>query len=84
MICFGTDLRFQENYLTAINLDWLISTYNECNKKDKFFNTFFDKLAGNEKLRKQIIAGKTEKEIKETWKNNLIVFKKIRRKYLIY
>ena len=84
MLCFGTDLRFQENYLTAINLNWLIATYNECDKKEKFFNTFFDKLAGNDKLRLLIIDGKTAKEIKATWENDLTNFKKIRKKYLIY
>ncbi|HIG32698.1 MAG TPA: DUF1343 domain-containing protein [Flavobacteriales bacterium] len=84
MLCFGTDLRFQENYLTAINLNWLIATYNECEKKDKFFNSFFDKLAGNDKLRLLIIDGKTAKEIKATWENDLTNFKKIRKKYLIY
>ena len=84
MLCFGTDLRFQENYLTEINLNWLIASYNECHEKDKFFNAFFDKLAGNDKLRKQIIAGETEKEIKETWESDLTNFKRIRKKYLIY
>jgi len=84
MLCFGTDLRFQDNYLTAINLNWLITTYNECNEKDKFFNTFFDKLAGNDKLRLLIIDGKTAKEIKATWGDGLTNFKKIRQKYLIY
>ncbi len=84
LLCFGTDLRFQENYLTSINLNWLIATYNECDKKDQFFNTFFDKLAGTDKLRLLIIDGKTEKEIKETWEKDLTVFKKISEKYLIY
>ena len=83
-VCFGTDLRLQENYLTAINLNWLIATYNECDKKDKFFNAFFDKLAGNDKLRLLIIDGETAKEIKATWENDLTNFKKIRKKYLIY
>jgi uncharacterized protein YbbC (DUF1343 family) len=84
MLCFGTDLRFQENYLTAINLNWLIATYNECNEKDKFFNTFFDKLAGNDKLRLQIIEEKSSREIKESWEEGLRKFKIIRKKYLIY
>ncbi len=83
-ICFGTDLRFQEDYMTAINLNWLIHCYNNSPNKEKFFNTFFDKLAGNDKLRKQIIAGRTEKKIKESWKEGLEEFKKIRGKYLMY
>ncbi|SVE18950.1 uncharacterized protein METZ01_LOCUS471804, partial [marine metagenome] len=44
--CFGTDLRFQGNYLTAINLNWLIKSYNNCSNKEEFFNNFFDKLVG--------------------------------------
>ena len=83
-VCFGTDLRFQENYLTTINLDWIIDAYKQCNEKEKFFNNFFDKLAGTDKLRKQIISGKTAAAIKESWKEGLEEFKKIRGKYLMY
>ena len=82
--CFGADLRFQDNYLTTINLNWIIETYKQCLKKEEFFNNFFDKLAGNDKLKKQIIAGKTAKEIKRSWKEGLEEFKKIREKYLLY
>ncbi len=82
--CFGTDLRFQENYLTAINLNWIIEAYKQCDEKENFFNNFFDKLAGTDKLRKQIIAEKTQKEIKESWQEGLEEFKEIRGKHLIY
>jgi len=82
--CFGTDLRFQDNYLTTINLNWIIETYKQCSEKEKFFNNFFNTLAGNDKLKKQIIAGKTAREIKASWQEGLEEFKKIRKKYLIY
>ena len=82
--CFGTDLRFQDNYLTAINLNWIIEAYKQCPEKEKFFNSFFDKLAGTDKLRLQIIKGKTTKDIKESWKVELDQFKEIRQKYLLY
>ena len=82
--CYGTDLRFQDNYLEEINLNWLIESYNNCPEKEKFFNSFFDKLAGTDKLRLQIIEAKTAKEIKESWQENLNEFKKIRNKYLLY
>ena len=82
--CYGTDLRFQDNYLEEINLNWLIESYNNCPEKEKFFNSFFDKLAGTDKLRLQIIEAKTVKEIKESWQENLNEFKKIRNKYLLY
>jgi uncharacterized protein YbbC (DUF1343 family) len=82
--CYGTDLRIQEDYLTGINLNWLIESYNNCPKKEKFFNNFFDKLTGSDKLRLQIISGEDAKEIKLSWGENLSNFKKIRKQYLIY
>jgi uncharacterized protein YbbC (DUF1343 family) len=84
IVCFGTDLRFQDNYLTTINLKWIIEAYRQCFEKEKFFNNFFDKLAGTDKLKKQIIAGKTAKEIKASWEEGLSSFKKLREHYLIY
>ena len=81
---YGIDLRFQEDYLSSINLNWLIESYNKCPEKDGFFNKFFDKLAGTDKLRLQIIDGKTSQEIKESWKVGLDEFREIRKKYLIY
>ena len=82
--CFGTDLRFQDNYLTSINLNWIINSYNNYPDKEKFFTNFFDKLAGTDKLRLQIIEGKTSKEIKESWKEDLDKFKIVRKKYILY
>tara|TARA_X000000368_G_C23054050_1_gene722965 strand:+ start:1710 stop:2855 length:1146 start_codon:yes stop_codon:yes gene_type:complete len=82
--CFGTDLRLQDNYLTSINLNWIIDTYNKSPDKEKFFNSFFDKLAGTDKLRLQIIKGNTSKEIKKSWSESLSNFKKLKENYLIY
>ena len=82
--CFGTDLRFQDNYLTEINLNWLIECYKNCPEKENFFNSFFDKLAGTNKLKMQVISGKTPKEIRRSWKRELEKFKRTRIKYLIY
>mgnify|MGYP001385590462 CR=1 FL=1 len=82
--CYGFDLRFQDNYFTAINLDWIIYCYNNSDNKEKFFNNFFDKLAGTDKLRLQIIEGKNSKEIKASWQSDLVEFRKTREKYLLY
>ncbi len=84
IICYGTDLRFQDDYLKSINLKWLIESYQACPEKDNFFNNFFDKLSGTDQLRKQITSGKTEQEIKESWEKDLETFKEIRKKYLLY
>ena len=82
--CFGKDLRFQKNILNSLNIDWLIECYNESPNKEEFFTLNFDKLAGTDKLRKQIIAGLTSKDIKKSWQEGLTNFKDIREKYLIY
>ncbi len=84
LICYGTDLRYQDDYLEEINLKWIINAYEKCNDKNNFFNDFFDVLAGTSNLRKQIILGKNEEEIKRTWANDLVIFNKTRKKYLIY
>ncbi len=86
-ICYGVDLR--DTYIDlnrGINLSYLIDAYNNYPYKDRFFlkNGFFDRLAGSDRLRKQIIAGITPKEIKKSWQKGLNEFKKIRENYLIY
>lgn len=88
-ICYGWDLRMsaesaEQKINKQIDLNLLINTYNEYPNKDKFFTSFFDKLAGTDKLRKQIIDAKSEQEIRASWKNDLDKFKIIRKKYLIY
>ena len=70
----------------AIDLSYLITFYEGFDKKESFFlkNLFFDKLAGGPDLRQQIIAGKSETEIRESWQSGLEQFKTIRSKYLLY
>ena len=46
--------------------------------------SFFNKLAGNNELWKQIKAGKSEDEIRASWQPGLDAFKVIRKKYLLY
>ena len=82
--CCGIDLRNPINYYKKINLSWIIFAYNHSSDQINFFNSFFDKLAGNEKLRKQIIEGKNENQIRNSWQQDLKKFKKLRKKYLIY
>tara|TARA_B100000886_G_scaffold8987_1_gene5778 strand:- start:1248 stop:2411 length:1164 start_codon:yes stop_codon:yes gene_type:complete len=82
-VCKGENLA-NYPYINHINLGWLISSFNQTENKEIFFNSFFDKLAGNDKLRNQIEIGLNEDKIKNSWKNELENFKKIRMKYLIY
>jgi len=86
--CRGFDLGgFGENFVRdtkMIYLYWVISMYAESENKADFFTPFFDKLAGTDQLKKQIIAGKTEEEIRKSWQPGLDNFKVIRKKYLLY
>jgi uncharacterized protein YbbC (DUF1343 family) len=70
--------------LNKINLEWLIDAYNANGKKKDFFNSFFVKLAGTDKLQKQIEQGLSAEEIRDSWKDGLANFQKIREKYLLY
>lgn len=93
--CYGLDLR---NYDTSIirkekklKLEWLIELYKASPNKADFFNfklsnqmNNFDKLAGVSTLRQQIVAGKSEKEIRASWEPGLSRYKTMRKKYLLY
>lgn len=81
--CHGKDLR-NEDYLSEINISWVIEAYNAYPNKKKFFNNFFKKLAGTETLQQQIIEGKSANQIKESWQNGLKKFRITREKYLLY
>ena len=86
-LCYGEDLR-ETPYQNEINLTWLIKAY-KANTKEVFWTKngtklWIDQLAGTDELRKQIEAGWTAEQIKETWQEDLINFKNIRSNYLIY
>jgi uncharacterized protein YbbC (DUF1343 family) len=94
-ICFGLDL---QNYNTdslrskkQINLQWLFECYRAYPQKEIFFDASrnkqignFDKLAGTTLLRKQIIAGVSEQDIRKSWEPALSRYKTKRKKYLLY
>lgn len=85
-LCYGIDLRDIDAENEKFTLKYLIDFYNKADFKDEFFARpeFFDKLAGTDELRKQIIAGKTEDEIRASWKEELDAYKEMRKKYLLY
>jgi uncharacterized protein YbbC (DUF1343 family) len=86
--CYGIDLKnYNTNAIWAsgkINLTWLIELYKTFPDKGHFFNSYFSKLAGTDKLRKQIEAGKSEQEIRASWEPELRKYKTSRKKYLLY
>jgi uncharacterized protein YbbC (DUF1343 family) len=92
---YGLDLR---NYdvkelrrSNKLNLKWMMELYRAYPEKEKFFDKGFskqindiDKLAGTREFKQQIIAGKTEEEIRKSWEPGLSNYKKMRQKYLLY
>ncbi|NUM31945.1 MAG: DUF1343 domain-containing protein [Bacteroidetes bacterium] len=66
-------------------IDWLILFYKNKKADTKFFiESSFDRLAGSDALRKQIIEGKSSDDIRKSWQEDLKKYEKIRSKYLLY
>jgi uncharacterized protein YbbC (DUF1343 family) len=83
-LCKGFLLSDDAKNIDKINLNWLIEFYKTSNDTAHFFNPFFDKLAGSNVLRKQIVSGLTGEEIEKTWQVDLKKFKSTRKKYVLY
>ena len=86
--CFGVNLHYYNyHYLIdepQLRLEWLIEAYNRFAEKDKFFNNFFDKLSGAERIRRMVEQGLTADEIRASWLDEVNTFKVSRKKYLLY
>jgi uncharacterized protein YbbC (DUF1343 family) len=94
-VCYGLDLR---NYdveklrkSKQINLQWVIELYKASPNKEQFFDSKLSKemglveyRVGSGDFRQQIIEGKSEKEIRDSWEPALSQYKKMRKKYLLY
>ncbi len=68
------------------NLSYLWQAYNELKGKVEVIDRpdFFDKLAGSDRLRKQLAAGTPEADIRASWAADLEKFRAVREKYLLY
>jgi len=87
-LCIGQSLQGFAEHVTQterkLYLSWLINLYDHFEDRGEFFTPYFEKLAGTDNLRKQIENGLAEEEIRLTWQEDIEVFKKIRKKYLLY
>lgn len=81
--CYGLNLTDPAD-AQPFTLAYLLEMYQHSTQKDKFFNNFFEKLAGTTALRDQIKAGKTEAEIRASWEPALTNYKNMRERYLLY
>lgn len=87
-ICHGEDLR-QVEAPKGFSLHYVFRYYNLLKKEMPqlpFFKRpqWFDLLMGTDQVRKDILNGKTEADIRKTWQPELAKYRKIRAKYLIY
>lgn len=94
-VCYGLDLRTYDVELLRkskqINIQWIMELYKNHPEKEKFFDSKLSRqmntielLIGTDQFRKQIIEGKSEKEIRASWEPGLSDYKKMREKYLLY
>lgn len=86
-LCFGKDLRQFPEIKGKLDLSFVLDAYQNFDKKTQDFflkNLWFDTLAGTDELRKQVISGTPETEIRKSWQKDLENFEKIRRKYILY
>jgi uncharacterized protein YbbC (DUF1343 family) len=86
--CLGANLDVVADHYARnghhFSLEWLIRMHNFFRDSTDFFNPYFDKLAGTDQLRKDLVNGKPESEIRGSWKKGLDAFMLIRKKYLLY
>jgi uncharacterized protein YbbC (DUF1343 family) len=88
--CFGHDFRKETEYYykdqSKLDLSYLLQYYKYLHEDEAFFleNLFFDKLAGSDLLRQQIIEGMEEESIRESWSKDIQDFLEIRKQYLLY
>jgi uncharacterized protein YbbC (DUF1343 family) len=88
--CYGwslTGLKIETLQQTrTLGLEYLLNAYRNFGNKPNFFlkTNFFELLAGNTELRKQIEKGFTEAEIRKTWAKDLEKYHQLRQKYLLY
>lgn len=94
-VCYGLDLRnYDVNKLRKskkLNIKWMMELYQAFPDKPNFFDKSLSKeindiniLAGTREFKEQIIAGKSEEEIRKSWEPGLSNYKKMRKKYLLY
>ena len=83
--CFGYDLTLPAERMEQLNLSYLIDASKILSPTELFEHPkFFNNLAGNAILQEQIKTGKSEEEIRQSWKDGLDKFAMIREKHLLY
>ena len=84
--CYGVDLRHTA-FAGGLSLRFVTDFFVRLGSDEKTLFTraqWFDLLAGTDALRKQIVTGISESEIRASWQTDLDAYKLLRKKYLLY
>ena len=86
--CRGVDLRnlsSEQIISEGFTLKYLIDAYRRTGSRgDSFFTSFFEKLVGVDYIRRMIIEGCSEEEIRAVWQPDVARFCAQREPYLLY
>lgn len=86
-LCRGRDLRpMDETEAAAVgfSLGWLLEAYRGVGLGERFFTPMFEKLVGVGYVREMILAGASEEEIRARWQADLVRYRALRARYLLY
>jgi uncharacterized protein YbbC (DUF1343 family) len=86
-LCYGYDLSKETaGKINRINLQYLLEARRLLGDSAIMIDqkTFFNKLAGTDKLAEQLLLYWSEEDIRNSWQPEIENFKKVRSKYLIY
>ncbi len=83
--CYGVDLRKLEE-APDFTLKYFIDFYNQYENEEEFLTreSWFNLLAGTDKLIEKIREGWNEEAIKISWQSDIQKYKQLRKKYLLY
>lgn len=83
--CYGVDYRhYPTDSINKLDISIWINAYKNYEGQDPFFNRFFINLSGTPELQRSLELGLSEEKIRESWQQDLNLFKKTRAKYLLY
>lgn len=89
--CFGVkfslanqNINLRNVSFSTLDIDLIIRAFKNYPDNKKFFNSFFNKLAGNSSFQRKIKSGWSAEEIKKSWEKDINNFLEIRKKYLLY
>lgn len=83
--CYGEDLR-NVNDVNGFTLRYFLHFYRLSGEDAAFFSRarWFDLLIGTDSVRKAILRGESEEDIRNSWQKELKDYREIRKKYLLY